>query len=321
MVANEFVVIKIRVRCIDTRDFFVLARAKRFLWVKAPNSFEQALTAQNLVESGDAAGKFICGVKKGSVRIGDLPTFLNQFGRDWRAGENRAAFFLELNGVLRPDRPVAEEAADDAAFNGPAVDVKFEWSEQVHDDVVVVAGIERDVAAGLRNGAHDFKSLITIEGRDFDSGDVFDFRKFAPELIREDAAPDGGLKVEADDGKNLRDGAAVREENGIARFFHRGKTEEAGVVAQVRKETCFLQGLRRFTTNSANTNQGFGAMAVGAIHFFCGEFQHGLEETNLRIANGELRGVNSDGKTAAARGNVIASEGALAAFVEFATRI
>ncbi len=123
MVANEFVVIKIRVRCIDTRDFFVLARAKRFLWVKAPNSFEQALTAQNLVESGDAAGKFICGVKKGSVRIGDLPTFLNQFGRDWRAGENRAAFFLELNGVLRPDRPVAEEAADDAAFNGPAVDV------------------------------------------------------------------------------------------------------------------------------------------------------------------------------------------------------
>jgi len=62
-------------------------------------------------------------------------------------------------------------------------------------------------------------------------------------------------------------------------------------------------------------------MAVGAIHFFCGEFQHGLEETNLRIANGELRGVNSDGKTAAARGNVIASEGALAAFVEFATRI
>src|SRR2546430_7647633 len=123
---------------------------------------------------------------------------------------------------------MAEEAADDAALDLFTVDGKNVRSEQVHDDVVVVSGVEGDFAAGFGDGADDVKSLVTIEGSDFDGGDIFDFGELAPEFVREDAATDGGLKIKADDGNNLCDGATVREENGVTCMRKRGEAEEAG---------------------------------------------------------------------------------------------
>src|SRR5256885_2132529 len=117
---------------------------------------------------------------------------------------------------------MAEKAADDSALDLFAVDGKNVRSEQVHYDVVVVAGVERNVAAGFGDGADDVKSVVAIEGSDFDSGDIFDCGELAPEVIREDAATDGGLKIKADDGNNLCDGAAMREENGVGCMRERG---------------------------------------------------------------------------------------------------
>jgi hypothetical protein len=57
------------------------------------------------------------------------------------------------------------------------------------------------------------------------------------------------------------------------------------------------------------------------IHLFSGDFQDGFEEADTRLADGELRCVNADGQSARARRNVVASEGALAAFVQAATGI
>src|SRR6267154_650283 len=155
---------------------------------------------------------------------------------------------------------MAEKAADDAALDLFAVDGKNVRSEQIHDDVVVVAGVERDVAAGFGDGADDVKSLVAIEGSDFDGGDVFDFGELAPEFIRENAAADGRLEIDSDD-----------------------------------------------------ANEWSGAAAVGAVHFFRSERQNGVEEADLRIANGELRGVNADGEAAGASSDVVARERTLAA--------
>jgi len=96
----------------------------------------------------------------------------------------------------------------------------------------------------------------------------------------------------------LSHGTAVREESGVIRVLHGGEAEEASVVAQVEKETRFLDSLRCFAADTADTEQRLGAIAVGAIHFFGGESQYGLKQTNLRVANSELRGVNSYGKSA-----------------------
>src|SRR5262245_11949686 len=110
---------------------------------------------------------------------------------------------------------MAEKAANDAARYFLAVHVKYKRCEQVHDDVVVVAGVECDVAAGFGDGAHDVDRPIAIEGSDLDGDDIFDFHKFAPEAVREDAAADGWLQIKSEDGKNLRDGPAVREKSGV----------------------------------------------------------------------------------------------------------
>jgi len=213
---------------------------------------------------------------------------------------------------------MAEESADDAAFDLLALDGKNVRREEVEDDVVVIAGIERNIAAGFGHGADDIQSLITIERSDFDGDDIFDFGEFAPEIVREDATADSRLKIKTDDGKNLCDGAAVGEECGFGSVRKRGEAEETGVVAKLGKESGFTKGLSRVATDSADSNEWSRAVAVGTIHFFSGEREDGLEEADLRIANGELRGMNADGEATGSGGDVVASECALAPFVEAA---
>ncbi len=118
---------------------------------------------------------------------------------------------------------MAEESADDAAFVFFAVCVEQVGSEEVHNDVVVVAGVERYVAAGFGYGADNVERLVTIEGGDLDGDDVFDFGEFFPEFVTENAAADGWLQVETDDGDDLRDGTRVIEKFFIAGFFQGGK--------------------------------------------------------------------------------------------------
>ncbi len=50
---------------------------------------------------------------------------------------------------------------------------------------------------------------------------------------------------------------------------------------------------------------------------FPGEFQHGLIETNLGIADGELSGVDTDGKATGAGGAVVPDQRALVSFGQF----
>jgi len=166
---------------------------------------------------------------------------------------------------------MAEEATDNAAFDLLAVHGKSVRREEVHHDVVVIAGVERNVAAGFGDGADDIQSLVAIERSDFDGGDIFDFGEFAPEIVREDAATDGWLKIKADDGKNLCDGAAMGEERRVGSVRKRGEAEETGVVAKIGQERGFANGLGRVATDSADTDERNGAVAVGTVHFVSGE--------------------------------------------------
>ena len=69
------------------------------------------------------------------------PRWRSSLAQEFGGGFGIAALLQKLHGALGPNRPVAEEAADDAAlFSGEAVGGK-----KVGDDVVVVAGVEGDV--------------------------------------------------------------------------------------------------------------------------------------------------------------------------------
>jgi hypothetical protein len=87
------------------------------------------------------------------------------------------------------------------------------------------------------------------------------------------------------------------------------------VVTKISKDAGFAKGLRRVSADSTHTQEGNRTAAIGTIHFFSGDFQDGFEEADARFADGELRSVNADGQSADARGDVVASEGTLAAFV------
>ena len=269
---DEGVVVEVGVGGVDAGNFFGLAGAEGFVGIETPDAFEESLAAEDLVEAGDAAGKMIGCVEEGSVGVGDFDAFAKEFWRNADTGLYYGVTFGEqFSCAASPDGPMAEEAPNDAALDLFAVDVKNVRSEQVHHDVVVVAGVERNVAAGFGDGADDVKSLVAIEGSDFDGGDIFDFGEFAPEFVRENAAADGGLKIEADDGNNLCDGATMREENGVRCMRKRGETEQARVVVKIGEECGFANGLQRVATDSADTDERNGAVAVGPIHFFSGK--------------------------------------------------
>ena len=199
---------------VDAVDFLGLAGGKGFGGVEAEGVFEEALTAEDFEEAGDAAGEIIGGVEEGGVAVGDLWAEGEEVLGDGQGRGGAVAFGEEVYGAFGPDGPVAEEAADDSADDGPAAgEFDAVRSEEVQDDVVVVAGVEGDVGpAGVGDGADDVEGLVAVEGGNLDGQNVGDFGEASPEGVGEDSAADGGLEVEADEGDTVGDGAAVGEE-------------------------------------------------------------------------------------------------------------
>src|SRR4051794_32452796 len=78
MLGDEGVVVEMGIGMIHTVDLGELAGAEGFVWVQAPDAFEQALSAQNFMQSGDAAFEAIGSIEEGSVGVGNFNGFLNE---------------------------------------------------------------------------------------------------------------------------------------------------------------------------------------------------------------------------------------------------
>ena len=111
-----------------------MAGAERLVFVEAPESFQQALAAQHFMEAGDATPVAIRGIEEGGIAIGDLCAELQQL----RRGLGIAATLVQLDGASGPDRPMSEQATDNAALFA----LEAKQGEEVGDDVVIVARIE-----------------------------------------------------------------------------------------------------------------------------------------------------------------------------------
>ena len=72
MSGDEVVVVEMRVGAMDAINFSKLARAERFVFIEAPQAFEQALPSQDFVQTSDAAAEAVRGIKEGGVAVGDL---------------------------------------------------------------------------------------------------------------------------------------------------------------------------------------------------------------------------------------------------------
>ena len=69
MVGDERVVGEIGMLADDAIDLGRLTGAQALVRIETPDAFEQALPAQNLVASGDAAMKIMCDIEEGGIAI------------------------------------------------------------------------------------------------------------------------------------------------------------------------------------------------------------------------------------------------------------
>src|SRR5207253_11335666 len=94
------------------------------------------------------------------------------------AARGAAAFELFYR-ARSPYRPVAEQAALDVHAGGDAALAQVERQHEIEQDVVVIAGRERDAVERARGcyAAQHVEGAIAVERRDLDGNDIVDCRK------------------------------------------------------------------------------------------------------------------------------------------------
>ena len=208
---------------------------------------------------------------------------------------------------------MAEQAALEVSPRRHVLVAQVERQHQVEQDVVVIAGVERDAVerAGRGYAAQHIQRAVAIERRDLDGDDVVDRREAPPERHRQHQAAHGGLQVEADERYLARDRLRVRDQLVLARALKRGEREEPRVVAEPARDLRLAQGLRGAAGEPRDHHRSCARPVGGGAH---GELEHRLEQASL--ADGELGGVHADRQSARAGVEIVARERALASRVE-----
>src|SRR5882724_3511657 len=138
---------------------------------------------------------------------------------------NGVALIQEVDSAPSPDCPVAQDASHNTALLHAPVDLENKWGKKVQGDVVIVPGIERDIAPRFCHGSNDIEGLISVERSDFDGHNVFNFCELAPKSVGEYAATHGRLQIETNHRQDFRNRLAVSQKSRITRVFHRGQAQ------------------------------------------------------------------------------------------------
>src|SRR6266702_5310981 len=162
---DKGVVAEIGMLAADAVDLLHLARAEALGRIETPDSLEQALPPQDFMAAGDAAVKIIGDVEERAVAIGDAGIERQEIGRHGVVAARGAAHLELLDGALGPYRPVAEQAAAERGAGSDAVVAQVERQGEIEQDVIVIAGIERDAIerAGGTNAAQDVEGAVAVE--------------------------------------------------------------------------------------------------------------------------------------------------------------
>lgn len=81
--AHIVIIIQMRIGLIYAVNLFTLTRAESFIGVEAPDTFQQALSAQDFMQPGDTAGETIRRVEKRGVTISHFYIFLEETFGNW----------------------------------------------------------------------------------------------------------------------------------------------------------------------------------------------------------------------------------------------
>src|SRR6516162_10917883 len=116
------------------------------------------------METGDASCEVVGHIEKSAVAIGDFDASLLERSPLAPVRGGAVAFRKQLYGAARPDRPMTQKPADHPALHGLFFHLKDVRRQQVHNNVVIVAGIESDiVAARFGYGTDNVEGLVAVE--------------------------------------------------------------------------------------------------------------------------------------------------------------
>src|SRR5436190_1324960 len=93
-----------------------------------------------------------------------------------------------------------------------------------------------------------------------------------------------------------------------------GQAQKHGIVTQTSSQLRLHSRLGLLSTDTCYFHN------FPAPHLFHGELQHSTQQRKLRIADGELSGVNSDCNSSRSRCKVISRERTLPSFIKLALR-
>src|SRR5690348_12473671 len=235
-----------RVRGERPVDLGGLSRRESLVFAQAPVTGEQSLPGKDLVDAGDASGEPVSLIERGTVEIGELGRAGQQLERYRSAAPHELTDLgVQPYGLRRADRPLSQQATDDVYD----VVAEPERGQQIDDDVVVVAGVQRDVAGPSRldDGADHVDRRVPVERRDLDRDDAVDLGERPPEVEAEAPVADRGLDVEAANGHDLGDPGDAGQDLRVAGVAPPGRGDQRQVVAKATRDGRLVDCLPRRT--------------------------------------------------------------------------
>ena len=199
---------------------------------------------------------------------------------------------------------MAEQPALEAQGHLAVAGAHDHGRQQIGDDVIVVAGVERDAILGvsLRDADRDVERAIAVERGDLDRHDVVDGGEPRPESARQRNTAHRGLQVEADQRHLVGDSRAVLDQLVLARALQRGERQQHGVIAQRARGPGLLDRLRRLADRACNHDQRLVGPVTCRLDR---ELQDRAIEPDL--ADRELRRVHADRQATRAGIEVVAA--------------
>src|SRR5947209_2173808 len=172
----------------------------------------------------------------------------------------------KFHRLARPDRPLAQQPAHNPPFDssfpltlpspprGEGAN-KSERREQIHDNVVVVARIERDVVPTCFNHCPDHVlRLIPIERRDLDRHDIVDLDQSAPKRKWQHRPAQLRIQVKAEQRNDFGDPTAVTDQLLFVRILERYQTKKPRVITKLAQQVGLGQRLRGRTADTSDSD-------------------------------------------------------------------
>src|ERR1700722_1869447 len=224
----------------DAVDLLHLAGAEALGRIETPEPLHQTLPPQDFMTAGDAAVKIIGDIKKSAVAIGDAGIERQQVRRHGALAPRGPAHLKLPDRPRTPYRPVAEQAATEINAGSNALVAQIERQREVEQDVVVIAGIERDAVerACGDNAAQHIERAVAVERRDLDGDHIVDGSETLPEIRAQNYATDRRLQIKPDQRNLASHRLAVGDDLVLGCGFHRGEAEQSRMVTDAERGLC-----------------------------------------------------------------------------------